>query len=164
MSLLRRLRDTLLRVEVVLLLVVLAAMILLSAAQVLLRQLHGGIVWIDVVVRHLVLTTAMLGAALAAGRGGHISIDLIGRLVKGRFATYMQSASSLVAAWVCVRLTLAAGTFVQMSREFGDTIEAINQPAWLWQIVIPLGFGLCALHFLLEVPLRLLHKDQEEQA
>ena len=125
------------------------------------RQFHGGVVWIDVVVRHLVLMTAMLGAALAAAKGGHISIDLLGRLWKNSAQVYVMAAADLLAAWICVRLTQGAITFVQMSHEFGDTVEALNQPAWLWQLAIPLGFGLAALHFLIDALLRVFLPEQE---
>ncbi|MBD3163147.1 MAG: TRAP transporter small permease subunit, partial [Candidatus Eisenbacteria bacterium] len=57
-------------------------MILLSGLQVVLRNFFQiGLLWIDPLVRTLLLWVAFLGAFAAAGRARHIRIDVLGRLL-----------------------------------------------------------------------------------
>jgi TRAP-type C4-dicarboxylate transport system permease small subunit len=126
----------------------------LSFMQVVLRLSHGGLPWVDVVNRHLVLWIGMVGAALATSRGRHIRIDVLGRLLKGDRGRWVGALLDLLAAWICLRLALASLTFVLQTREFGDTLAPLEWPAWMLQAVIPASFALMSLHFLLNPPLR----------
>jgi TRAP-type C4-dicarboxylate transport system permease small subunit len=158
------LRRALEALELAILLVLLAALLGLSFLQVVLRQWEAGWVWADVLIRHLVLGIAMLGAALAAARSRHIRIDALGRLIRGRSALVAGVLLDGLSAWICLRLALAARDFVLQTREFGDMAEPLAWPAWPLQAVIPVGFALMALHFLLHVPLRLAGRLPEGPA
>ncbi|MFA7331649.1 MAG: TRAP transporter small permease subunit [Candidatus Delongbacteria bacterium] len=149
------LRRVLEAIELGSLLLLLALLLSLSFLQVILRQTQSGWVWADVLIRHLVLWIGMLGAVLAASRSRHIRIDALGRLLKGWPARWTGMLLDGLSAWICLRLALAARDFVLMTREFGDLAEPLDWPAWPLQAVIPIGFALMALHFLLNLPLRL---------
>ncbi len=74
----------------------LLAMVLLSALQILLRNVwESGILWIDPLLRHFVLLLAFVGALLATGAKRHIQINVLGRLLHGAKA---RAAGALVAA------------------------------------------------------------------
>ncbi len=150
---LRRFRSLLEGLEIGALLLLLGGMILLAFLQVVLRQFHGGLLWADVVVRHLVLWIAFAGSALAASRSRHITIDALGRLLKGPLRMTVRGLIDLLGAWICLRLAHAGFDFTAMSREFGETIDPLDLPAWTFQAVIPAGFALIAFHFLLDIPL-----------
>jgi len=158
------LRRVLEALELAVLLGLLAALLGLSFLQVVLRQWEAGWVWADVLIRHLVLGIGMVGAALAAARSRHIRIDALGRLIRGRPARLVGVVLDVLSAWICLRLALAARDFVLQTREFGDMAEPLAWPAWPLQAVIPAGFALMALHFLLHVPLRLAGRLQDAPA
>lgn len=127
---------------------VLCAMILLGAAQILLRNLLGtGFPWADETLRLLVLWVAMLGAVAASRENRHIRIDVITRflprhpqLVIGIFLDLLTAVISAMIAWY-------SWLFVREAYEFGD--EVLNGlPAWPFQAILPVAFALVAYRYL----------------
>jgi C4-dicarboxylate transporter, DctQ subunit len=142
--------------EISLIVLLLGALLALSFVQVLLRQVHGGWLWAEPLIRHLVLWIAFAGGALAASRSRHIRIDALGRLLRGRPAAVLRMLLEGLTAWICWRLARAGWAFAAMSREFGDQVEGLDWPAWILQAAIPAGFALIGVHALLNLALGLL--------
>ena len=108
--------------------------------------------WIDVVTRHLLLWVAFFGAAMATRRRKHINIDALSRVLSAKLRLRLRVLIDLVAMVVCVLLTHAAWSFLMMEHTFGGKLyKAV--PSWVGIGIIPLGFGLLALHFAFEVVL-----------
>lgn len=135
--------------EDALLVLLLVGMILLAAAQILLRNVaHTGIGWSDPALRLAVLWVALLGAMSATRARKHISIDILSHLVSSRVRTPIRRLTDLFSAGVCGLIAWHAGRFVfaeweAQTRAFGLV------PAWLAQLIIPAGFATIALRFLL---------------
>jgi TRAP-type C4-dicarboxylate transport system permease small subunit len=106
----------------------------------------------------------MIGAALAASKSRHIRIDALGRLLKGPLKALNESLMDLIGIWISWRLAHAAWSFLQMTIEFEEVIEGLDWPAWPLQAVIPAGFALMALHFLLNLLQRLSGDGVEQGA
>ena len=137
------------RAEDALLVTLLSLMIGLATTQILLRNLfESGIVWIDPVLRVLVLWLGLLGATVATRNNKHISIDLLSRYVDGNLNRLLQAAVEQVSAWTC--LVIAAHGFNWVRLDFVDGLEAFSGiPAWLLEVIVPLSFGLIGLRYLL---------------
>ena len=123
-------------------------MILLSFVQVLLRNFaDAGFVWIDPLLRHLVLWVGFLGALLATRTGRHINIDALSRLLTPANVRLTGLLTNLLAAVVCLLLTNA--TFKLMVGErLASTEGFLNLPVWILQMVMPVScFGM-AVRFL----------------
>ena len=88
------------RLEEVVLVLLVVLMVSLGFLQILFRNLISvGIVWIDPIVRHLVLWVALLGASVATRENRHISIDVLaGRLPPAHYSR-IQGAVQLFSAW-----------------------------------------------------------------
>jgi len=142
-------RQRLHRVEDALLVILLSAMIGLAATQIVLRNLfESGIVWIDPVLRVLVLWLGLLGATVATRNDKHISIDLLARYFDGNFNRLLQAAVEQLSAWTC--LIIAAHGFDWVRLDFIDGLVAFAAiPAWLLEVIVPLSFGLIGLRYLL---------------
>jgi TRAP-type C4-dicarboxylate transport system permease small subunit len=139
------------RLEDGLLVVLLSGMILLASAQILLRNLFdSGLVWGDPTLRVLVLWLTMLGAMAATREQHHIHIDLLGRFLSPRQRPWVQGLTDLFAALVCGLLAWHSGRFVWFEFQDGGILFAFI-PAWLCELVMPLGFGVMSLRFLLQV-------------
>lgn len=131
-----------------LLILTLSAMSLLALSQIILRNLFDtGIEWSDPLLRVLVLWLGLLGAIAATRQNRHITIDVASRLLphSGRMITGV--ISNLFSAVICAVISYHAAVFVVMEYEDGITAFA-DMPAWLCESIIPLGFGLMALRFL----------------
>lgn len=149
MNILESIDRTLSRVEGWLVILFLGVMVVLAFVQVVLRNVfQGGFIWADILLRHLVLWIGFLGAALATRDERHISIDALTRFLPLRGRRIAHATAQLFAAVICVILANAAVTFVSNDIAFGSTVYA-DIPSWYSQIIIPVGFSVLALHFLI---------------
>lgn len=134
--------------EETLLALLLGVMVILASSQIFMRNIWGaGIDWSDPLLRILVLWLGLLGAMAATRDGSHIKIDLLSKLLPAAAARYLTPFTHLVSAVICAVVCYHAGRFVMMEHEDGTTAFA-NVPAWLCEIIIPIGFGLMAVRFL----------------
>lgn len=134
-----------------LLIFTLAAMILLALSQIILRNVFDtGIEWSEPLLRVLVLWLGLLGAIAATKKNHHISIDVITRMLPqtGKLATDI--INNLFSAVVCAVICYYSFRFVQMEYEDGIVAFA-NVPAWICESIIPIGFGLMTLRFLVNI-------------
>ncbi len=135
-------------VERAVLTAVILSMVLLSALQIALRNIfESGLLWIDPLLRHLVLWTCFLGAAAATSRGRHIQIDLVGIFVKqGLLRERLQRISSALAAGVCLALAGGGYTYLQQERDAGAS-AFLGLASWQAQSVLYFGFVFLAYRF-----------------
>ena len=153
MKLLELLDRSFTRVEGWVLIGLLSVMVVLAFLQVILRNLfQEGFIWGDILLRHLVLWIGFVGASMATSQERHITIDALTRFLSDRLRKGILALTQVFAAGVCLVLANAAVTFVGNDLEFGATVYA-DIPAWYSQIIIPVGFSVMALHFLIRAAL-----------
>ena len=148
LSPLRRLGSFYERMEEILLVSLVLLMVCLGFLQILFRNLISvGIVWIDPLVRHLVLWIALLGASLATRENRHIAIDLLSRRVSAARYSRIQGAVQLFSALVCLLLVHPALRFVQNDYVPGKTL-AFGIPLWFSQMIMPVMMLVIGVRFL----------------
>lgn len=126
----------------------LAAMIALSFLQIILRNLADtGIIWIDPLLRHLVLWVGFLGATLATRKGRHINVDALSRFLTAPTLRFVRTFTNLLAAFVCLLLSNAGAKLVRDEASFGGS-GLLDVPTWLLQVVMPLSLLLMSSRFL----------------
>lgn len=130
----------------------LSFMIVLAFIQVVLRNVFSfGFLWADPLLRHLVLWLGFLGASIATQHERHIGLDLVTRYVSPRVVSGLRIASNLFACAVSCILADAGWTFLRNEMQSHETLFSIAQldaPAWWFQLIIPIGFGLIGVRFL----------------
>lgn len=133
------------RAEDLVLALALTALVLLAAAQIVLRMVFDtGLIWLDPLLRSLVLWVAMLGAMIAARESRHIGLDLVGRLLPPLPLRLVRVLTYGFAAAICAVLAWHALRMVLDERQFGGTAFA-SVPAWLVQAILPLALAVIAL-------------------
>lgn len=143
----RRLDAFLARIEQWLLALILLAMVLLSVAQILLRNLAGtSWFWIDPFNRMLVLWLAILGAMVATRSGEHIAIDALKHYLSGLPAALVERLATGFACFVSGLMAWHSTRFVYDEYVF-NTPAFAGLPAWPFELIMPLGFGLMAWRF-----------------
>jgi TRAP-type C4-dicarboxylate transport system permease small subunit len=145
----RRWIDRLHRVEDGLLALLLTIMIVLAGTQILLRNLFdSGFVWIDPLLRVLVLWLGLLGATVATRHNKHIRIDLLSRYFKRNTHRLIQALVGQVSAWTCLVIAWHGLDWIRL-----DYAEAVTWfadiPAWAVESIVPLAFALIGLRYLL---------------
>ena len=125
----------------------LGSMIILATSQIFLRNFWStGIDWIDPSLRILVLWIGLMGAMIATRKLNHINIDVVSRLVPMIGKRIIATTTNLFSAIICSVISYHAARFVLM--EYEDNTYAFNEvPAWVCEIIIPIGFGVMALRF-----------------
>src|SRR5512143_935996 len=143
----RWLEQALTRVELGTALLAFAAMLALSLADILGRNLFnatlpGG----DVMLRQLVLWVALPGAALAVAAQRHLHLDPANLAARPRWRSLTAIPFNLAAAFVCALLARAALAYWRdaWQHQSGEAVWL----AWM-RMILPLAFGLLALHFVL---------------
>ena len=131
------------------LVIILTGMILLAAGQIVARNFFDfGFIWSDELLRMLVLWIAVAGAVAASRTDKHINIAILDRFLPPRLNDGVKIIIDLFTSGVCAVVTWYSINFVRMSYEYQDVLLG-DVPAWLLQLVLPLGFGLISWRYAL---------------
>lgn len=124
-------------------------MIVLACWQIGLRNFFDiGIVWIDPLLRVLVLWTALIGATVASRDNKHIRIDLLSHFFKQRFNLALQIVTGLFTSFICGITAWHGARWVYM--DYQDQLRGFsNLPSWVLEVIIPVAFGLIAARYLI---------------
>jgi C4-dicarboxylate transporter DctQ subunit len=144
-----RLDQILGRIEKMLLVVLMATMVLIAFTQIVLRNFfETGIAWGDSLVRYLVLWVGFIGATLATRESKHIKIDVFSHWLPGIASNINHFIIHLFSCTTCGLLTYAALKFVRNEYQMGS-VDFLDLPIWMFQIVIPSACGLMTLRYAL---------------
>jgi C4-dicarboxylate transporter DctQ subunit len=137
------------RIEDWLLVIMLAVMIVLAVTQIAYRNIAGGgVVWIDPMLRMLVLWVALSGAVIASRTDNHIRIDFFAKYMTGKYYYYIKRVVHVYCVIICALIAWYSVSFVRMDYEYGTEAFA-GMPAWITQLIIPIAFGLMAFRYFL---------------
>ena len=129
------------------LVIILSSMIILAVYQIISRNLFSeGVVWIDPLLRTLVLWVGLAGAVVATRTDHHIKIDVFAKYLPGKFLPYVQRMVYLFTLLICLLIAWHAARFVFSEYEYG-TIAFASVPAWLTAVIIPVSFLLIAIRY-----------------
>ena len=136
-------------VEEKLLCLMLTAMIVLACLQIFLRYVYsGGLLWIDPLLRYLVLWCGLVGALSATSQGKHIALDLTAGRLPPAIEPWLTLLIHLFSMLASAGLTWAGGLFLRGEIEAGGA-GPLALPLWFWNGIFPLVFGLMTIKYLL---------------
>jgi TRAP-type C4-dicarboxylate transport system permease small subunit len=128
--------------------IMICSMVLLVLVQIALRNIYAsGIIGGAEVVRHLVLWVAFLGAGIAAREGKHIRIDVIYRILPFGLKHFAEILTGLFTTIVCGILLYASIQFIRTDYSLGTSIAFFNLPVWIFEVVIPIGYGIVTVRY-----------------
>lgn len=136
----RRFYDFFAGLEMGLIVLLLATLVVVGVLQIILRNTaQTGILWADPLMRHIVLWLGALGASLATARVRHINIDVLSRVLPGRFAPARRTIVYTATAIAAFFLGLASLELVLDERIYGD-VAFLGIQTWMLQTVLPFAF------------------------
>ena len=145
----------LVKAEKALVVVLIFAMVGLSFLQVLLRIFfHSGIVWLDPLLRHMVLWAGLTGAALASRYSKHFALEAFGKLAPEALHRPLEIFASLFTAAASGILFYASYKFIRDGFETGSVafyIDQLGVTNRLAVMIIPIAFALIACHALIGI-------------
>lgn len=159
LSFIHRFEDTLLAA-------LLIVMIVLAAAQILLRNVFDiGLVWADPLLRIMVLWLSLMGALVASRENKHITIDVLTRLMSAQARYITHIFTSLFTVVVTAIIAYHAGRFVIMEYELQNEV-LFGVSAWVFEAIIPIAFALIAVrysvHFIQHIQAMMQSRERHE--
>ncbi len=137
------------RIEDGLIVAVLLFMILLAVAQIVLRNFFGtSLVWIEPLLQNAVLWIGLLGAMIASRKDEHIRIDVASTLLPEKYHPFLTIGVDLFTAFICGLVAWYSVGFVIEEYEYATPAFA-DVPSWLLQAIIPVGFTVMAVRYVL---------------
>lgn len=133
------------------LVILFTALMLLAVAQIVMRIFFSsGFIWNDELQKMIVLWITLVASIAASRSDRHLRIDVVSHFVPERFARFPRLIVDGFAAGVCALLAWQSWRYLELTREFGDTvITEINIPAWWAYGILPLAFGIMSYRFLI---------------
>ncbi len=147
--------DYLVKTEKVVVVTLVLAMVGFSILQMLLRiLLHSGIVWLDPLLRHMVLWAGLSGAALAARYSRHFALEAFVKFAPKGLRRPLEVFASLFTVAASGLLCYAAYKFIRDEFTAGAIAFYINsfpvKDGWA-VMIIPIAFALTGFHALLGI-------------
>ncbi len=145
-----------------LLAVLLLVMMGLSFGQVVLRGVFSaGLLWADTFLRTLVVWAGFLGACLAAADGKQFAMDAAERVIPAKALARLHVVIHVLTAVVSAMLARGAWAFLMDARAQAArpqaavlfTLAGVAVHDWWFWVILPGGFGLLAVHYLLKAAL-----------
>ncbi len=135
------------KIEDSLLVLILSTMIVLAVYQIISRNLFSeGLVWIDPLLRMLVLWIGLAGAVVATRSDKHIRIDVFVKYLPKKIHPYVKRIVYFFTILICLLIAWHAWRFVYSEYEYA-TIAFGGVPAWITAIIIPVSFTLIAFRY-----------------
>ena len=122
----------------------------IPAAEVLARLIGGGVHSATEYVQHLVLWITFAGAMITSREGRHLALSVGVDLLKEPLKNRVLAATSLVATTVSTILTWSAWYFTRVG--FGPDRTVGIVPMRIVMLVMPVGFAVLTLRFILRAP------------
>lgn len=151
---LRKAEKALASAEGAVLVSLLAVMVVLAFAQVVLRHFGHGLIWGETLLKHLVLWTGFLGAALAAEAEKHFAWEAAHVGAPERLKPWLRLIANAAGAAISAILLKASWVYFVAERDSGAelmTIASFVVPAHWAAAAIPAGFALVIVHMLFKV-------------
>ncbi|MFK5949615.1 MAG: TRAP transporter small permease [Methylococcales bacterium] len=128
-----------------------SSILVFAVTQIILRNFFdSGFVWGNSLLRILVLWLGLAGAILASRSGKQISIDVLSQFLSDSYKIIVQKLNYLFAAVICMIISYYSLLFVYL--EYQDASIAFeNIPAWLTESIIPIGFAVMGIKYLVKL-------------
>ncbi|NOY17205.1 MAG: TRAP transporter small permease [Gammaproteobacteria bacterium] len=138
-------------IEDSLLVIILLTMVILAFSQIVMRNFFDtGTIWLDPLLRVLVLWVGLLGALVATRQDKQISVDVLTRILPEKLKTLSNIFTRSFAA--IVSTIIAWNSFRFLIDEWHSGVTAFaSVPAWLPESIIPFGFTVIALRYTFQV-------------
>ncbi len=127
----------------------------LSLVEIFMRNFFDfGFPEIEIIKRNLLVICGAMGAVIATSKLRHIKIDALTPVMSKRMVSLLSCPLSLFSTLICAVMSYHGGIFVMDEWQYTPENERWTLP---FTLIYPLGFGLLALHFLLNC----LHKKRD---
>jgi len=151
MNLIIKIKEVLLKVELVLISIFLSTMILLSFAQIVFRKIFGSsIPDADQLVTMSVMFIALIGAAMATLEDKHITVEVLSKFVSDKVNLFMGVLFNSFSVYIIYVLYVASADYIELQSENIDFFIGEIKTTSVESFILP-GFFLIGIGFVLNL-------------
>jgi C4-dicarboxylate transporter DctQ subunit len=115
-------------------------MTFITVANVFSRKvMHLSMSFLEEVTTILFILISLLGAAVAAKRGGHLGLSVITDFIPKKYQKYVALFTWFVATFFCYFLVRYGFIMVAAEKKMGVTTPSMGWPEWIFGMAIPVG-------------------------
>ncbi|SNT01990.1 TRAP transporter small permease subunit [Tropicimonas sediminicola] len=125
---------------------------LLVTTEVLMRRLFNAPIQGQIdFIQMAMVTFSVLCISYCYRQAGHIRMDMLQKMARGRMGWATHLFATIVALFVV--LAILPGTWAHFMRawELGDTTIGVGLPTWPSKLAVPVGLGILAARLMLEL-------------
>jgi len=123
----------------------LMALMMLTVAAVSLRKANNPIFGAQDISEAGLIAVVFFAMAYSGWTGGHIAVDLIGNVIKGRALQFLDVGVRLVCGLFFIVVTWMSVIHGLDALEFGDGFNLLPIPHWPFYFVVAFGSGVFTL-------------------
>lgn len=128
--------------------VALSIMTIIAFANVLSRKIfHASWSFTEEITTNLFILSSLLGAAIAAKRGGHLGLSLFTDFIPKKHQKFVSLITVLVALIYCGFLVKYGFQMSMGEKVSGQLTPALGWPEWIFGMFIPIGGVFIAVRF-----------------
>ncbi|WP_419779908.1 TRAP transporter small permease [Maridesulfovibrio sp.] len=127
--------------------IILFASVLLFTNVVMRYLFLAPIFWAEELARYLMVWLIFLGASQVAGVEGHISVNIITRILGTRGNLYLSKLGNLFSLIFCVALTYYSWKHTMRVCNAQQVTAALDLPMWWAYLAVPAGSALMSLRY-----------------
>ncbi len=141
----------------------LSTTLLLACAQIFMRGVTGGsLLWIDPLLRYLVLWSGLFGAVMATFKNKHIALDIASFILPKSSINVVELVVFIFSTLTATALTWAAVSFILSEIEYGGP-GLFDLPTYIWNLAFPITFAVMAVTYFfqtIQCSIRLFSKQK----
>jgi TRAP-type C4-dicarboxylate transport system permease small subunit len=128
--------------------VICAALIIVTTGAVIVYQLGIVVVWLDDVLRMLIIWLVYLGSVALCLDNDHISMDALYLRMPLGIRKVMDVIIAIMGITICTYVAMVGYSSMMQEIAYGTFLSSGYVPSWPQSLAIPLCFGLMAVAYL----------------
>lgn len=123
------------------------------------KVFHNSSTWAEEAIRYAIIWVTFVGSSQCAKAGNHVGIDILVEALPKACRKYLYAFASLLACAFCVFCAWYGWSLTDLVITNNRVSSAMEMPMWILYISIPIGFGLTAIRFFVDM-LKRLRQDE----
>lgn len=139
----------------------LAILVVIVSVQVFCRYvLQNSLDWTEELARYLLIWAVLFGCSYAMKEEAHLEMSILRSMVGQRLEKIIHVFACLMCLVFCVIMINAGMESIENIRWSEQTTPAMQIPAWIIWLAMPVGFALMGIHAVLRV-VRIIRRPQD---
>ncbi len=150
------------KIDVTISVTALTILVIIVSVQVFCRYvLQNSLDWTEELARYLSIWSVMFGCSYAMKNDGHLEMTVLRSLVGPRLRKAIHAFACLMCLLFCLIMIYAGMESIENIRWSEQLTPAMQIPAWIIWLAMPIGMGLMAIQAVIRT-VRVLRGDDSE--